>query len=63
MSVDHHVTSSTSYWIYPAQEPAPRGVKLSLLTKGLIQVTGVWNDSGNYIAWQRLHRRIKEQEQ
>jgi hypothetical protein len=49
-------------WIYPDQEPAPRGVKLALLTQGNIQVTGTWVSDGSYKAWQRLFSRDKEHE-
>lgn len=49
-------------WIYPDQEPAPRGVKIVLLTVGNIQTTGNWTDDGRYKAWQRLFSRDKEHE-
>jgi hypothetical protein len=49
-------------WIYPDQEPAPRGVKIALLTIGNIEVTGNWTDDGRYKAWQRLFSRDKEHE-
>lgn len=42
-----HVDSDESYWRYkgwPAHDPAPRGVKVQLLTPGHIAVTGFWSD-------------------
>ena len=47
---------------YNYTDPAPRGVKLTLLTKGKIQVTGEWVDGGGYIAWAPLLRRDKQLE-
>jgi hypothetical protein len=47
-----------NYWRYT--EPAPRGVKLALLTIGKIQVTGEWMDGCGYIAWSPLIRRNKD---
>lgn len=44
-------------------DPAPRGVKLTLLTAGKIQVTGEWADSGMYIAWAPLLKRDKALEE
>jgi hypothetical protein len=44
---------------YNYVDPAPRGVKLTLLTIGKIQVTGVWTDDGSYIAWAPLLKRDK----
>ena len=48
------------YWRYT--EPAPRGVKLTLLTRGNVQVTGDWTDNGGYKAWSPLIRRDKQLE-
>jgi hypothetical protein len=47
---------------YNYVDPAPRGVKLTLLTIGNIQVTGQWDDSGAYKAWAPLLKRDKELE-
>lgn len=44
-------------WIYPQQEAPLKGVKLSLLTRGGVQVVGFWQDGGDYLAWQRLFKR------
>lgn len=41
----------------------PYGVKLNLLTKGCVAVTGKWSDDGRYIAWQYLFCRDKELEE
>ena len=46
---------------YNYLDPAPRGVKLTLLTKGNIQVTGEWTE-GAYKAWAPLLKRDKELE-
>jgi hypothetical protein len=51
------------HWIYPWQEQPPRGVKIAILTRGDIQVTGYWVDDGSCKAWQRLFKRDKDEEQ
>lgn len=43
-------------------DPAPRGVKLTLLTTGKVQVVGEWRD-GMYIAWAPLLKRDKALEE
>lgn len=55
-----YVVSAESSWRYI--EPAPRGKKLSLLTRGGIQVTGEWKDGGDFIAWAPLIKRNHELE-
>ena len=52
--------SGEVYWRYT--EPAPKGVKLSLLTIGKVQVTGEWTDGGGFIAWSPLIPRDKNTE-
>ena len=42
-------------------DPAPKGVKLTLLTVGNVQVTGEWME-GAFKAWAPLLRRDKELE-
>ena len=46
---------------YNYTDPAPRGVKLTLLTLGNIQVTGYWEPS-MYKAWAPLLKRDKQKE-
>lgn len=57
-----HLAASTNdiYWRYV--EPAPKGVKLTLLTIGNVQVTGEWVDNAGYKAWSPLLRRDKKLE-
>lgn len=57
---DDHLSGEV-YWRYT--EPAPRGVKLNLLTKGKIAVVGDWHDGHGYIAWSPLIRRDKQLEE
>lgn len=57
---EEHATANESYWRYT--EPAPKGVKLSLLTRGRIQIAGEWIDDGSIIAWAPLIKRNKELE-
>lgn len=49
-------------WIYPCDQRAPTGVKLALLTRGGIQVTGPWRDGGDFLAWQNLFGRDRSKE-
>jgi hypothetical protein len=59
---DHH-DGDEIYWRYPTVHgPAPRGVKLTLLTIGNQQVTGDWAEGGGFKAWSPLIRRDKEVE-
>ena len=51
--------SDDLYWRY---DNPPRGVKLNLLTKGGVSVTGNWTDDGRYIGWQYLFKRNAELE-
>lgn len=51
--------STEHYWRY---DPPPRGVKLFLLTRGGIAVTGNWTDDGRFIGWQYLFKRDKSKE-
>lgn len=53
------IATSATYWLY--RNP-PYGVKLNLLTKGGVAVTGKWSDDGRYIAWQYLFRRDRQLE-
>lgn len=46
---------------YNYVDPAPKGVKLTLLTLGNIQVTGVWSKN-LYKAWAPLLKRDKQME-
>jgi hypothetical protein len=57
---DRHLAAEPTGWHYT--EPAPRGVKLTLLTIGNIQVTGEWADNMKYKAWAPLLRRNKQLE-
>jgi hypothetical protein len=54
-----HLAGPPSGWEYLL--PAPRGVKITLLTIGNMQVTGVWQ-AGMYKAWCLLIERDKELE-
>lgn len=55
--------SDESHWRYPAAGAlAPRGIEVQLLTKGGIQVRGVWEDGGAFIAWAPMIKRDKELE-
>ena len=60
MTADAYVAAPAGdiYWRYT--EPAPRGVKLTLLTRGNVQVTGEWADNAGYKAWAPLIRRNKQ---
>lgn len=59
-----YATAPESRWHYPAAgEPAPDGAVVQLLTKGRIQVQGVWTDDGRYIAWAQNLQRDKELEE
>jgi len=57
---DDHLSGEV-YWRYT--EPAPRGVKLALLTKGKTQTTGEWQDGQGCIAWSLLIPRDKALEE
>ena len=57
-----YLTDPKLHWIYPQEAKPPTGIKLSLLTKGGVQVTGVWVNDGSYIAWQALFKRDKDKE-
>ena len=48
------------FWRY--EEPAPRGVKLLLLTSGGVAVIGEWSTNSNLVAWSPLPRRDKAKE-
>lgn len=56
-----HLAASPTAFNYI--DPAPRGVKLTLLTIGKVQVVGEWSDIGGYIAWAPLLKRDKELEE
>ncbi len=43
------------FYFDPDLRPAPKGVKLTLLTRGGIQVTGFWEED-LYVAWQYLFK-------
>lgn len=43
-------------------DPAPKGIDLTLLTIGNKQVTGHWTDDGRYKAWAPLLKRDKVRE-
>lgn len=49
-------------WIYPCDQAAPAGIKVALLTRGGVQVTGVWRNGGDFIAWQKLFKRDRSKE-
>lgn len=57
---DKHYAAEPTGYNY--RDPAPRGVKLTLLTIGNVQVTGEWSDDGGYKAWAPLLKRDKELE-
>lgn len=59
MSDVGYLAGDSSFWRYAV--PAPKGIKLSLLTKGGVQVVGVWEDD-LYVAWAPLIKRNKESE-
>ena len=64
MSAHKQITASESHWRYPANgDVAPRGVGLTLLTEGRVQVTGEWSDQGGYIAWAPKIKRDKALEE
>lgn len=67
-SLDHRIKADAGgmpvavadiYWRY---DDPPRGVKLFLLTKGGVAVTGPWSTDGRYIAWQYMFKRDKAKE-
>lgn len=61
---DGVVTAPLARWHYPAAgEPAPTGAIVQLLTKGGVQVQGIWRDNGFYIAWAPQLKRDKELEE
>ena len=50
-------------WQYPAAGvPAPKGAIVQLLTKGGVQVQGIWRNNGYFIAWAPNLKRDKELE-
>lgn len=56
-----HIADSTPRWHHPDDTPAPRGVKLQLLTPGGISVTGHWEDWA--VLWApllKVPRELKE---
>lgn len=59
---DQRVAVGPHYWLYPADHTPPTGVKLALLTRGGVQVTGQWSGDGSFTAWQYLFRRDKTKE-
>ena len=59
---DRYATDKNLCWIYPQDETPPLATKLALLTRGNVQVTGHWQDGGDYVAWQRLFKRDKTKE-
>lgn len=64
MNVRDQVVSNESHWRYPAAgDVAPQGVGLQLLTKGRVQVAGMWRDDGGYIAWAPKIKRDKALEE
>lgn len=50
-------------WYYPQDYTPPKGVKVFLLTKGGVAVTGVWKDNAGFIGWRPLFKRNLEKEQ
>jgi hypothetical protein len=60
MTGQHHAAAPTGYNYI---DPAPKGVKLTLLTKGKVQVTGEWVEGGAFIAWAPLLKRDKQLEE
>ena len=61
-----HIDAITPAWVYYDKQDTnttpPRGVKLSLLTIGNIEVSGEWNCDKSYKAWKPLTKRCKETE-
>lgn len=55
-----YAVSNDIYWRY---DKAPTGVKLFLLTKGGIAVTGVWKDGAGFTAWREMFKRDKALEE
>lgn len=55
-----YAVSSDVYWRY---DPAPRGVKVYLLTKGGVAIApGQWRDGMGLIAWHPVFKRDKAKE-
>jgi hypothetical protein len=54
-------TAESSVWDYNCTD-APRGVKLLLLTVGLIAIVGNYMPKAGIVAWSPLPRRNKETE-
>lgn len=58
-----YAVATESSWHYPAAgDLAPTGAIVQLLTKGGVQVQGIWRDSGSFIAWAPNLKRDKELE-
>lgn len=59
----HFDEGTTCQWRYPKRDPAPKGVKVNLLTIGNHSVVGVWHKDGGFKAWHPLLKRDKEYEE
>ncbi len=60
--MDHLDNGTQCKWFYPPRQPAPRGVKMNLLTIGNQSVVGSWTDDGSVKAWHPLLKRDKDYE-
>lgn len=59
-----YIAGGAEEFLYPgAGDPKPpTGVKVCLLTEGMIATHGVWRDDGSVIGWARLPRRNRDKE-
>lgn len=64
MNAKGYLAAEHPEYSYPeaGDPPAPRGVKLQILTTGGIAVLGEWKDDTNFMAWAPLIKRNKEKE-
>ena len=60
----NYLAAESPEFLYPeaGDPPAPRGVKLNLLTSGGISTHGIWTEGSNFIAWAPLLKRNKAKE-
>ena len=60
--IDYYASKEGGEYLYPLSGDAapPKGVKVQLLTKGGVHISGFWND--DCIAWLPLPKRNKEKE-
>lgn len=48
------VTDSEVQWYDPATHPAPKGVKLRVMTEGGLECDAFWRDDSGFLAWHPL---------